>query len=37
MDIKPNYSAGIRKSLLKRIFGEEGTAEDFNRKILEIG
>ena len=36
MDIKPNYAANMRKQLLKKIFSAEGSATDFDKRIMEI-
>ena len=33
----PSYISNIRKSLLKRIFGKEGTGDDFDDEIAKIG
>ena len=33
----PSYVSNIRKSLLKRIFGKEGTGDDFDDEIAKIG
>ncbi len=33
----PSYVSNIRKSLLKRIFGKEGSGDDFDDEIAKIG
>ena len=33
----PSYVSNIRKSLLKRVYGKEGSSEDFDDEIGKIG
>jgi DNA-binding CsgD family transcriptional regulator len=33
----PSYVSNIRKSLLKRVFGKDGSSEDFDDEIVKIG
>ncbi len=33
----PSYVSNIRKNLLKRIFGKDGSSEDFDDEIVKIG
>jgi len=33
----PSYVSNIRKSLLKRVYGKEGSSEDFDDEIVKIG
>jgi hypothetical protein len=33
----PSYVSNIRKNLLKRIFGKDGSSEDFDDEIDKIG
>ena len=36
LDMRPNNLSNLRKRLLKRMFGVDGSASDFNEKILSI-
>ena len=33
----PSYVSNIRKSLLKKVFGKEGNADEFDDEISKIG
>lgn len=36
MNIKPNRIANLRKSLLGKVFNQEGSSDDFDKKIMRI-
>ena len=36
MNIKPNRIANLRKSLLGKVFNQEGSSDDFDKKIMNI-
>ena len=36
MNIKPNRIANLRKSLLGKVFNQEGSSDDFDKKIMSI-
>ena len=36
LGLMPKYASTLRRRLLKKVFGEEGTASDFDRKVREI-